>query len=553
MNTEDYLVKQELGLILKELESISKSVDYSFDDLDHDNLLGGPMDNLNRLVDAGKYAIGKYNEVFNKGGVLGDGKQVIIDELSKLNDVFKVNKSTKRPNPPTPPGTPKVYDLSGGERATNVQAAGANPLNINFRTDIKVRTFGDIDLDGNKDFYKTPIVLSRQLLDFSELYKQDVQGDDLVYNEDSVLAQYVQSVLNKLNSIAQQRVNFATSFNYREIANWFSTICNALNVYYGIYSIIQFEQDYNNKNAGMQYIRRNMSAEDFNVLDIFCHDLASTPMPPRFIELFYMMNANYRFEELPKTPIIKFTCADINSLDLLDFKVQDQIKALNDNDFRETCRKIIRTIPNWIGNELPMYGPETYHSRNFNTIFINSGHVVKCNNNNYGYSPTFNSGEQGYRTADWFYLSNVNDLDGLTTTLFSAWDAVSAPSTTEETNKWMTGLFKPKTFSAYANNRAVFWDNALQRLSPTIRHRIPFVNEIDPATNVGTSTGMGINFEQIYGLSPVSLRETSKELIDWMMDLGSIPGREMKSSMDSKPSRSRKRSRGRGKRQSEKE
>lgn len=64
---------------------------------------------------------------------------------------------------------------------------------------------------------------------------------------------------------------------------------------------------------------------------------------------------------------------------------------------------------------------------------------------------------------------------------------------------------------------------------------------------------MGINFEQIYGLSPVSLRETSKELIDWMMDLGSIPGRDMKSSMSSKSSRSRKRSRGKGKRKAEME
>lgn len=536
---------QDLIQVVEQLESISKEVDSENDRIDKDAILQSPISSIGKIVDAGNYVIKKYNEVVSKGGILGEGKQVVINELKKVKDVFKVKENSNKPNPPKPPGVPRNYDTSDGERATNIQAAGAKPIEVNFRTDITNRTYGDIDLTHDKVIYKTPIILCRQILDFSQLYDQAFNTDgSLTHNENAVMALYVNSVLNKLNNIAQMRVNFSTSFNYTEIKTFLSTVCNALHAYYGIYSIIQFEQDFHNKNEGMESIRASISAQDWNLIDIFTNDLKSTPIPPKLAELFYMLNANYRYEDMPKVPIIKFTGADIDNTGVLNFNISDQIKDLNETTFRDICRKIMRTIPNWYGNELPMYGPETYHSRNFNTIYANSGTVIKCHNEEWAYAPTFNSNiDSNYLTSDHIYFSNTNELDGLTTSLFALRNYANAPTTTQEDKYWVTGLFRPKAFSKFSNNRAVYYEDELRNMDNDWNNGFPFTYNIDPSTNMGTSSQIGVSQEQIYGLSINSLREMSKELVDWMFDLESIPGRESNVSKSKGKSRFRSRKR----------
>lgn len=521
------IAEMQLNQVLNELKQISNELEIDLSDIEVDKsgLLGGPIENISKAIDIGKYAIGKYSEIVNKGGIMGDGKKVIIEEISKVKDIFKPKEGSNKVNP-TVPGVPKYYDYSGGERARNVQAAGARPIDVQFNTDIKVRTYGDIDLNSDKAKSKFPVILSRQILDFSQFYKQELDPNgNLIPNSDSIMASYVNSVLNKLNNIAQANVNYSTNFTYSEIANWLSTLCNALNSYYGIYSIVQFEQDFNNKNEGMQFARRTITAQDFNYIDVFTMDLMSVPMPTRLPELFYMLNANYRFEELPKSPIIKFTSADVNDSGVLNFGIESQIKDLNNIKFRETCRKIFRALPSWRRQELPMYGPETYHSRNFNTIFMNSGHVAKSTTSgNILYLPTIDSSVTGYTSIDQYYVSNTNDLDGLTTALYAAYDRNGAtPSPSENDDPWLTGLFKPKSFTSLSDNRCVFVDGKFERLDSSISHGLPFIHVCN---NGGFQPGFGVNREEIYGLSPIALRETSKELVDWLFDLGSIPLRK---------------------------
>jgi hypothetical protein len=461
-----------------------------------------------------------------------------------MKDIFTVKN-----DPPNPggPGGNRSYDLSKGGRATNVQAAGANPIDITLNTDIKVRTYGDINLNADDGIMKYPLILTRQLLNFSHLYKQNIDPTTggLNFSTDAILASYVNSTLNKINNIAQANVNYATQFTYQEIALWLSVLCESLNAYYGIYSIIQFEQDPGNRNDGMQDIRRSISAQDFNYLDIFCEDLKSSPMPDNLVKLFYFLNANYRFEDLPKSPIIKITSADIVQDDILNFDIPGKIQMLNSPEFQKINQKIFRTIPNWRvfpDRDLPMYGSETYHSRNFNTIFMNSGHVVRASDQTYRYLPTFDSAQTGYETIEQLYFSNTNDLDGLTTSLYCAYDVQVHPfDTSEKVDGWLTGLFHPKTFTQYHTNRAVFGESGLVSLSGTEKHQIPFLHELSPGGFV-QEKGLGVNAEQIYGLNFVSLRETCKELVDWMFNIGSIPTRKIG---EYKPSKSGSRNRSR--------
>eukprot|EP00493_Phyllostaurus_siculus_P026373 UN26718 len=162
------IAEEQLLNILNQVREISEELDIDVDDIDEAQLLGGPLDNIQKVIDGGKYAIGKYNEIVSKGGIIGEGKNVVIEEINKIKGVFKATGN--KVNPPFGGGgnVPRGYDLSGGERARNVQAAGAKPIEVKFDTDITVRTYGDIDMTSDKVLMKYPLILSRQSLDFSQ-------------------------------------------------------------------------------------------------------------------------------------------------------------------------------------------------------------------------------------------------------------------------------------------------------------------------------------------------------------------------------------------------
>lgn len=538
---------KDVADVIDEMNDILQDLDVDCDEVDVPVRVGGPIENLTKFTDAGRYAIGKYNEVVAKGGILGEGKNVVIEEINKVKNMFKVKDGANKVNPQGP-GSNRSYDLSGGERAVNVQAAGARPIDVNFDTDIKVRTYGDINLTSDKVLQKYPVIMSRQTLDFSAFYKQNVdnQTGDLIPSTESIMADYVNSVLYKMNNIAQANVNFSTQFTYQEVALWLSTLCTCLNAYYGIYSFIQFSKETSNKNDGMTAVRRSITPVDLNLLDVFNEDITQCCMPDNLVNLFYMLNANYRFEELPKSPIIKITSADIVSNGVLSFDIPGCMSLIADNKFQEINRKVFRAIPTWRvfpDRELPMYGPETYHSRNFNTIFINSGHVLKATSDNtYRYLPNFDSNEANFQFKQNPYYSNTNDLDGLTTSLYAVYDAANAPTGTEDSKNWLTGLFKPRTFTQFKTNRAVWVGGQMNGLDSSAIHRIPFVNELAPNGDI-LPIGFGVNFEQIYGLDILSLRETSKELVDWMFELEKIPIRKLYTGESSPKPSSGKRSR----------
>lgn len=474
-----------------------------------------------------------------KGGVItAEGREAVIKGLGNVRDVFTVPTDVNKPGPPPPGGGGgnSIYDTPHGGRPLNVQAAGANPIEVKFNTDIKPRTYGDIQLSDDNATKKYPLIVSRQQLNTKYL------------RTNSYIEKFVYSLVQKLNNVAQLRVNFATSFEYDEMITYFTKVCDSVNAFYGIYSIIQFTQDYNNRNDAMEHLRMYISAEDLNLLDTFTRQVRQTPMPPRLAQMFYMLNANYRYTDMPKAPIIKFTSADLDENGKLKFDLSAHIGRLN--EIRSTTNKLIRTIPNWYGYDLPMYGPETYHSRNFNTIWVNSGHVArKDDSSNWGYFPLFDNTEAYYLTKDHYYLSNTNELDGLTTCFFSVYDKTfSESSTTYNGSHYITGLFRPAPFTKLNNNRAGYdttGDSNFVALSET--NDSLFTYEYAPIAKKGQWGDFGVDKEQIHGLSITSLRENTKEMFEWLFDIGSIPGRDTKSTNKTDSTSKRKRPRKRNK------
>lgn len=537
------------GLTIEEIES--KQLEYVVNKIDHISNeikyvgldLGGIQeigDNAGKLINAGKQLFSTWNEVTMDGGLItSQGRNSLIKGLGKVKDVFKVPTDVNQPGPPPPGGGGgnSIYETPHGGRPMNVQAAGSNPIEVKFDTPIKPRTYGDIQMTDDKNIKKYPLILSRQRLNTDFL------------REDSFIEKYVNSLVQKLNNVAQLRVNFATSFEYGDMITYFSTVCESLNAFYGIYSIIQFTQDYNNRNDAMDHLRLNISPNDLNLLDTFTRQVRQMPIPPRLVQLFYMLNANYRYDDLPKAPIIKFTSADIDAGGKLNFKLDEHIKTLN--SVRGITNKLIRTIPNWYGYDLPMYGPETYHSRNFNTMWVNSGHVARENEAaEWGYFPTFTVDEAKlYLDKDRYYLSNTNDLDGLTLCFFSIFnDAYSEISKEYEGNHYITGLFRPEPFYSLNNNR-VGYDStgnfkftALKESNDSL-----FTYEYAPVAKKQQWGDFGVDKEQIHGLNITTLRENTKEMFEWLFDFDAIPGRDSKSSNKSDSTSKRKRPRNRRK------
>lgn len=536
------------GLTIEEIETkqyeyVVNKINEISNEVGHEDLkLGGIKevgDLAGKTINAGKHLFNTYNDVMMKGGVItAEGREAVIKGLGNVRDVFTVPTDVNKPGPPPPSGGGgnSIYDTPHGGRPLNVQAAGANPIEVKFNTDIKPRTYGDIQLSDDNATKKYPLIVSRQQLNTKYL------------RTNSYIEKFVYSLVQKLNNVAQLRVNFATSFEYDEMITYFTKVCDSVNAFYGIYSIIQFTQDYNNRNDAMEHLRMYISAEDLNLLDTFTRQVRQTPMPPRLAQMFYMLNANYRYTDMPKAPIIKFTSADLDENGKLKFDLSAHIGRLN--EIRSTTNKLIRTIPNWYGYDLPMYGPETYHSRNFNTIWVNSGHVArKDDSSNWGYFPLFDNTEAYYLTKDHYYLSNTNELDGLTTCFFSVYDKTfSESSTTYNGSHYITGLFRPAPFTKLNNNRAGYdttGDSNFVALSET--NDSLFTYEYAPIAKKGQWGDFGVDKEQIHGLSITSLRENTKEMFEWLFDIGSIPGRDTKSTNKTDSTSKRKRPRKRNK------
>jgi len=532
------------GLTIEEIETkqyeyVVNKINEISNEIGHEDLkLGGIKevgDLAGKTINAGKHLFNTYNDVMMKGGVItAEGREAVIKGLGNVRDVFTVPTDVNKPGPPPPGGGGgnSIYDTPHGGRPLNVQAAGANPIEVKFNTDIKPRTYGDIQLSDDNATKKYPLIVSRQQLNTKYL------------RTNSYIEKFVYSLVQKLNNVAQLRVNFATSFEYDEMITYFTKVCDSVNAFYGIYSIIQFTQDYNNRNDAMEHLRMYISAEDLNLLDTFTRQVRQTPMPPRLAQMFYMLNANYRYTDMPKAPIIKFTSADLDENGKLKFDLSAHIGRLN--EIRSTTNKLIRTIPNWYGYDLPMYGPETYHSRNFNTIWVNSGHVArKDDSSNWGYFPLFDNTEAYYLTKDHYYLSNTNELDGLTTCFFSVYDKTfSESSTTYNGSHYITGLFRPAPFTKLNNNRAGYdttGDSNFVALSET--NDSLFTYEYAPIAKKGQWGDFGVDKEQIHGLSITSLRENTKEMFEWLFDIGSIPGRDTKSTNKTDSTSKRKRPR----------
>jgi hypothetical protein len=197
-----------------------------------------------------------------------------------------------------------------------------------------------------------------------------------------------------------------------------------------------------------------------------------------------------------------------------------------------------------------MYGPETYHSRNFNTIWTNSGHVARKDNaSSWGYFPLFDNTEANYLTKDHYYLSNTNDLDGLTTCFFSLYDKTFSETNVKYSgDHYITGLFRPNPFTPYNNNRIGYDTSgdgnfvALNEENDSL-----FTYEYAPIKKKGQWGDFGVDKEQIHGLSIVSLRENTKEMFEWLFDIGAIPGKDSKSKDKTETTSKRKRPRKRNK------
>jgi len=517
-------------------------------------MLGGIKENAGKIINKFDKIYTSASESFTSGGFITEkGRTKLMEGVNHLKDLKnsilkpnenKVREYSKGPTPPS--GISPNYDLSNA-RATNVQATGTNPIDINFKTDITNRTYGDIDLTSfnNSSFRKTSLILQRLEMNWNNLYD----------GSDPIMEGYVKWLTDELNYEAQRRVSFATEFTYKEMQNYLTVQSKSTNAYYSYWSFVQFVQDFHNRNDGMEFVRQNMSAEEFNLMDVFSMQVKGTPKPQNLSDFCYMLNANYRFEELPKSTIIKFTNADFDpgQARTLNFGIKGLLYGSSINDpacltsdaFKATCRKLIRTIPAWDRSTMGMYDSNTYHSRNFNTLYLNTPNIVNIGNGNTGLyiTPTTTEGK------DIKYYSNTNDLDGLTTALSTIWTGnYPIVPDVSNMNKWVTGMFVPALFRPAdgtnnpSSNRCAFDGEKFLDLTLWGVDFIGFTNGISSNANPLPHT-QNVNTEEIYGLNTISLRQTNKELVKWMFDFGAVTAEPIKSMSSTNKRGSRGRSR----------
>jgi hypothetical protein len=523
---------EDINIDLIDKGIITKEDSFNTDNPKHVEMLGGSVENAGKVIRAGKKTIDIYNEIMNKGGLItADGRGVLVREMNNLNKIKDgILKADSRRNVPT---NDDPFSSVSGNRATNFEAAGASPIEVNFECPVKSRTYGDYVLDYTKDIGQYPMVLQRQVLNLNALFGAKTDKDGyLVYDKSAVLANFVNTTVSKLNNLAQIRVNFTTEYTYEEISLWLSILCDSLNAWFGITSIIQFTDGEGNNNYGMNWCRRNMSAEDMNEYRNFSVLLQMVPCPPILISIFYMLNHNYRYmSDLPKSTILKFTsaCAVAEDDLALNFGLPDLVRKLTSKEFVKVQAKLVRTIPEWRDNKFPVYGSGTVHSPVWNSIWSNAATITRVivdNKEDIFRAPLINSDESPnhWDTIDQIYYAQCNELNGLVEALYAVYEAYS--------DQWITGIFRPKPFI----DGKVKETNGVSRYS----NRWMWVNNtfIDAGSQNGYVVGKWVHsidlsdrpifvdispdFENIHGLSVNTIQRVTMEVWEWIVSLDNL-------------------------------
>lgn len=387
----------------------------------------------------------------------------------------------------------------------------ATPIELNLNTGIVANAYADIYHDATAD--SSPLHITNVGV--------TIPGSGELWNYFEVVLSF--QFINAIQGAVSFSVN-ASLFTAANLRDTFNSLLNALQVYYFYDSILVYTSNPLNRNEGMLALREQISAEDLNNLSNLRKILLGTPIPPNMRTFCAYLYQTFSSSSLPGSGLIKVSpfawTLSGGSLVLPTDNIFNAISALN--TYRDTFALISRACPNWILPSIPSSNAIPVHDLQFSTIWANLPYLAQS-----GTVDRYPSATN--QLEDVVYNSYTNNLDGAAYSLSSIYN--------EEISDYMPSLVTvyPTTYEASPvksttrlsfvlyDGDAVFKESIFSRDVACSRGETYTV-----VTGADATAYRSFGTEGLLGVNGLAVTQTSYKTLEWMLNIDSIPRRDMR-------------------------
>lgn len=438
-------------------------------------------------------------------------KAYVRGKVSEIVDKTVNRTNTPSRSAPTPP-------RGGGGRMRRSESLGIgyglstapNPAPVNLNTGIKPNTYTSDFIDTDENMCSPLHITAAQM----------VFPTDALQN----LATYIQDIaIFDMQTSAQANVSFnlniSTIFTTANISNALNNIFFALQIHYWYQSIITYHSSADNKNEGMIYLRRQISATDIENLNILKLRLQGTPIPPNLLQFVRYMGSNWFSGDTQGSPILKIAPQPILSTGLNNTAIVNAINSLSTTINDEVFSLMRRSIPSWKNPDLSDVPLHPVFDKNFLTIWTNLPFKLW----NSTTTAAIQYPQVATKDETISYNNYTNNLDGLAYCMLGFQDT-TAPTLTypglvvPSSNGSLSGGSTRRSYYEVSGAKSLYDANIYPFLT---RARSETYYVSDTATfTVGHSHNFGT--DKCQGVSANTVKETAFKAVDYLFSLSTI-------------------------------
>lgn len=428
-------------------------------------------------------------------------KEKIQQHAANIRDKVTRNKSGGS----RPKGNMDKYSHSSGYALSKAPT----PNNIKLDTGIQPNTY---NLDFMEAVYNS----------CSPLHMVGVVFQFPNYSQSTLYNYFLNIIAFDIQTKAQANVGFninvGTDLSPANILSAFNALVSALQTYFYFASIITYHSNPANKNAGMIFLRKNITPQVIEDLTLLERRLLDTPVPPKLFELIRYLSGTFYSGDTAGSPLIKFYPGTPTTTLIDTTAPSAALTLLNTTSNNQVFTLMRRAIPQWKPAVLYDVPTVPFYDANFKTIFANAPALSY-----YGgignFIPTVANSSTNIK-----YNSFTSALDGVAYALTSTYDSTAL--------KWLPGLLVPSVNTiagSTGSTRMSYYQNSTNTLDQfyssdantyLIRSRQDTyqlndaLNALLPIHLQGATLCQSVNQDTI--------KETCYKSIDYLMSLDTI-------------------------------
>jgi len=501
------------------------------------------------------------------GGVLGnvikfvssqDGQEllrVVGDEAKKR---FGGNNNSTKTSPSSGNNSTNFGGGKGKSKGKGMEDPGRNsaagsvftnmpPLSTSITTPISKRTLSEDLAQAKEEEPIMHITGARFALQVNE-------PDDVVYKW------FNEVVAPDFQNLASLSVNYGINaesvFSTDNLITYMNSIAYALQVYYFYVSIIAYELNIpHNKNAGMKWLRNQITQEDMYALEALSRTLRTLPIPPRLNDVCFFLQQPFKNSDCAFSSICKIMPFGFNSttaahplgfgtFDSTTRIVQHAINVLNTESLNVLSTKLANIVPDWLDITLYSAGPVPVYNltlcdiwANLPTYSVNStfpggGRTVAY--------PSFQNAEVDGNNTNVHYVSKSDNPDAIAIALFGIFKRNLWTTGTADYDRLRPGLIGPEVSYykqtdsqyLYCNNwsffkktndtSAWFWPefddtNVIRNILITDIGKAAYFHNWECTFAEAKCRPAG--YDNISYVTVENARYSAKQLVEWIMNL----------------------------------